>query len=136
FFSSRRRHTRFSRDWSSDVCSSDLLGETPGSAFWGVDQDADTFARAIMRYTTKFDRWSSPKYVLGESYGTLRAGALVHQLEDRGMSLNGVVLLSSIMNYGVRQPGYPQNFVTLLPTYAATAWYHNKIPNKPSLEEH
>ncbi|KAK0330916.1 hypothetical protein LTR94_030943, partial [Friedmanniomyces endolithicus] len=52
------------------------------------------------------------------------------------MSLNGVVLLSSIMNYGVRQPGYPQNFVTLLPTYAATAWYHNKIPNKPSLEEH
>lgn len=112
------------------------LGETPGSAFWGVDQDADAFARAIMRYTTKFDRWSSPKYVLGESYGTLRAGALVHQLESRGMSLNGVVLLSSIMNYGVRQPGYPQNFVTLLPTYAATAWYHNKIPNKPSLEEH
>src|SRR5690606_11861050 len=52
------------------------LGDTPGSTFWGVDQDADTFARAIMRYTTKFNRWSSPKYVLGESYGTLRAGAL------------------------------------------------------------
>ena len=43
------------------------------------------------------------------------------------MSLNGVILLSSIMNYGVRQPGFPQNFVSLLPTYAATAWYHNAI---------
>lgn len=52
------------------------------------------------------------------------------------MSLNGVVLLSSIMNYGVRQPGYPQNFVTLLPTYAATAWYHRKLANPaPTVEE-
>ena len=114
------------------------LGEGTGAAHWGVDGDVDTFARAILRYTTRFNRWSSPKYILGESYGTLRAGALAYQLEDRGMSLNGVILLSSIMNYGVRQSGYPQNFVTLLPTYAATAWYHNAIPNKASvsLEDH
>ena len=111
------------------------LAETPGSTFWGVDQDADAFTRAIMRYTTKFNRWSSPKYVLGESYGTLRTGAVAHQLESRGMSLNGVILLSSIMNYGVRQPGYAQNFITLLPTYAATAWYHNKVPNRPATVE-
>src|SRR5690606_15023459 len=52
-------------------------------------------------------------------------------------SLNGVILLSSIMNYGVRQPGYPQNFVSLLPTYAATAWYHNAINRDGvSLEDH
>ncbi|WP_295239793.1 peptidase S10 [uncultured Brevundimonas sp.] len=111
------------------------LGETPGSTFWGVDGDADAFARAIMRYTTKFSRWSSPKYIIGESYGTLRTGAVAFQLEDRGMSLNGVVLLSSIMNYGVRQPGYPQNFVTLLPTYAATAWYHRKLANPAATVE-
>lgn len=108
------------------------LGDTPGSAFWGVDQDADAFARAIWRYTTKFNRWRSPKYILGESYGTLRAGAVAYQLENRGMSLNGVILLSAIMNYGVRQPGYPQNFVSLFPTYAATAWHHNRIPDRPA----
>lgn len=108
------------------------LGATPGSAFWGVDQDADAFARAILRYTTKFSRWTSPKYILGESYGTLRTGAVAYQLEDRGLALNGVILLSSVMNYGVRQPGYPQNFITLLPTYAAAAWYHHKIANPPA----
>lgn len=113
------------------------LGEGTGAAHWGVDGDVDTFARAILRYTTKFNRWSSPKFILGESYGTLRAGALAYQLEDRGMSLNGTILLSSIMNYGVRQSGYPQNFVTLLPTYAATAWYHNAITrNGVTLEQH
>uniref|UniRef100_UPI00262F6DE1 S10 family peptidase n=1 Tax=uncultured Brevundimonas sp. TaxID=213418 RepID=UPI00262F6DE1 len=113
------------------------LGDAPGSTFWGVDADADTFARAILRYTTKNNRWASPKYILGESYGTLRAGALAYQLHDRGLQLNGVVLLSSIMNYGVRQPGYPQNFVTLLPTYAATAWYQNAINrNGVTLEQH
>jgi carboxypeptidase C (cathepsin A) len=113
------------------------LGDAPGSTFWGVDADADTFARAILRYTTKNNRWSSPKYLLGESYGTLRAGALAYQLHDRGLQLNGVILLSSIMNYGVRQPGYPQNFVSLLPTYAATAWFHNAIErNGVSLEQH
>lgn len=108
------------------------LGTTAGSAFWGVDQDADAFTRAILRYTTKFNRWSSPKYILGESYGTLRTGAVAFQLEERGVSLNGVILLSSIMNYGVRQPGYPQNYISLLPTYAAAAWYHNKIANPPA----
>lgn len=113
------------------------LGDAPTSAYWGVDGDSDMFARFILRYTTKFNRWNSPKFVLGESYGTLRAGALAYQLEDRGMSLNGVILLSSIMNYGVRQPGFPQNFVSLLPTYAATAWYHNAINRDGvSLEDH
>lgn len=113
------------------------LGDTPVSTFWGVDGDADTFARAILRYTTKFNRWASPKYILGESYGTLRAGALSYQLHDRGLQLNGVILLSSIMNYGVRQPGFPQNFTSLFPTYAATAWYHNAINrNGVTLEQH
>ena len=81
------------------------LGDAKGSDFYGVDQDTDAFAKAIMRYVTKFDRWNSPKFLFGESYGTTRSGALAYQLQDRGMALNGVVLLSSIMNYGRRAAG-------------------------------
>ncbi|HEY5712581.1 MAG TPA: peptidase S10 [Allosphingosinicella sp.] len=108
------------------------LGEKTGRDFWGVDQDADAFARAVQRYVTMNNRWSSPKYLFGESYGTLRNGAVAAVLEQRGLSLNGVVYLSTIMNYGVRQPGYDQNYLTLLPSYAATAWYHNRIQNRPA----
>lgn len=112
------------------------LGDKTGKDFWGVDQDADAFARAIMRYVSKNNRWASPKVLFGESYGTLRSPAVAALLEDRGMSLDGIVLLSTIMNYGVRQSGYDQNSMILLPTYAATAWYHNRVPNRPaSLEE-
>lgn len=107
------------------------LGDKTGKDFWGVDQDADAFARAIMRYVTKNGRWASPKFLFGESYGTLRSGAVGALLEQRGMSLNGIVLLSTILNYGVRQPGYDQNSMVLLPGYAATAWYHNRLANRP-----
>jgi carboxypeptidase C (cathepsin A) len=101
--------------------------------FNGVDQDADAFTRAIMRYVAKNNRWKSPKFLFGESYGTLRSGAVAAMLEDRGMSLTGVALLSTIMNYGVRQPGYDQNYLTLFPGYAATAWYHGTLPGaKPA----
>ena len=108
------------------------LGDKTGKDFWGVDPDADAFARGIMRYVTKFNRWASPKVVFGESYGTLRNGAVGALLEDRGMSPSGIVFLSSILNYGVRQPGYDQNTMTLFPTFAATAWYHNKLANRPA----
>lgn len=108
------------------------LGDTPNKAFWGVDQDVDAFARAIMRYATKYSRWNSPKFIFGESYGTTRSGALAYELQDRGMALNGVVLLSSIMNYGSRQPGLDQVYINYLPSYAATAWYHNRIQNRPA----
>ena len=69
------------------------LGETPGSTFWGVDGDADAFTRAIMRYTTKFSRWSSPKYIIGESFGTTRAAYLAEELStgDVDIALNGLL---------------------------------------------
>lgn len=108
------------------------LGEKTGRDFWGVDQDADAFARAIERYVTINSRWSSPKFLFGESYGTLRNGAVAARLEEDGLSLNGIVFLSSILNYGVRQPGYDQDYLTLLPSYAATAWYHNHLANRPA----
>ena len=108
------------------------LGDTPPRAFYGVDEDVDSFAKAITRYVTKYGRWMSPKFILGESYGTLRGGALAYQLQERGMALNGVILLSSIMNYGYRQPGLDQVYINYLPSYAATAWYHNRMQDRPA----
>jgi carboxypeptidase C (cathepsin A) len=108
------------------------LGDSRPADFYGTDEDADAFAKAILRYATKYGRWNSPKFIFGESYGTLRSGALAYQLQDRGMALNGVVLLSSIMNYGYRQPGLDQVYLNYLPSYAATAWYHNRLPNRPA----
>ncbi|MGA0599989.1 S10 family peptidase [Caulobacter sp. KR2-114] len=108
------------------------LGATENKAFWGVDQDADAFARGIIRYVTRNSRWNSPKFLFGESYGTTRSAALAYQLQDRGMALNGVVLLSSILNFGVETPGYDEVYIGYLPSYAATAWYHNKVPNRPA----
>ena len=108
------------------------LGDAKGSDFYGVDQDADAFARAIIRYVTKFSRWDSPKFLFGESYGTTRSGALAYQLQERGLALNGVVLLSSIMNYGRRQPGLDRDYINYIPSYATTAWYHHKMANPPA----
>ena len=108
------------------------LGSTKGEKFWGVDQDADAFARAIKRYVTLNDRWNSPKFLFGESYGTTRSANLVNVLQGQGMDFNGVILLSSILNYGVEQPGYDIGYIAYLPSFAATAWYHNKLANKPA----
>jgi len=108
------------------------LGDAKPADFYGVDQDADAFARAIIRYVTKFGRWDSPKFLFGESYGTTRSGALAYQLQDRGLALNGVVLLSSIMNYGRRQPGLDRDYLNYLPSFATTAWYHHEMSNPPA----
>ena len=108
------------------------LGDTDPGAFYGVDQDVNAFADAIQRYITKNGRWGDPKYIFGESYGTTRSGALSEEMEGRGMSLNGVILLSSIMNYGIRQSGFDNIHIGYLPSYAATAWYHNKVPDRPA----
>src|SRR3954447_5529535 len=111
------------------------LADAKPSDFYGVDEDADAFAKAIMRYVTKFGRWDSPKFLFGESYGTTRSGALAYQLQERGLALNGVVLLSSIMNYGRRAPGLDRDYINYLPSYAATAWYHHKMANPPATVE-
>ncbi|MGC1303089.1 MAG: peptidase S10 [Caulobacteraceae bacterium] len=108
------------------------LGDTKGEKFWGVDQDIDTFAWAISRYVTMNDRWNSPKFIFGESYGTPRAAGLSYLLQSQGMQLNGIVLLSSILNFGAEDAGYDQNDINYLPSYAATAWYHNRIQNRPA----
>ncbi|HLI97354.1 MAG TPA: hypothetical protein VKT72_14895 [Candidatus Baltobacteraceae bacterium] len=107
--------------------------------FFGVDQDVAAFGQFISNYITKFDRWNSPKFIFGESYGTTRSAALSDYLLREGISLNGVVLQSSILNFGLDYGNGEPNatgdwpYVLYLPTEAATAWYHDKIPNKPDL---
>jgi carboxypeptidase C (cathepsin A) len=108
------------------------LGKATGKDFWGVDQDISAFSRAIQRYVSINKRWNSPKFLYGESYGTTRSAALVDALQDQGMSFNGVIIMSSILNYGIRLPGYDEIYIGYLPSYAAAAWYHNKISNKPA----
>jgi carboxypeptidase C (cathepsin A) len=108
------------------------VGKAEGKDFWGVDQDISAFSRAIQRYVTLNNRWNSPKFLYGESYGTTRSAALVDALQDKGMSFNGVILMSSILNYGVRMPGYDEMYIGYVPSYAAAAWYHNKLANKPA----
>jgi carboxypeptidase C (cathepsin A) len=110
------------------------LGDTKGTAFWGVDQDIDAFARGIQRWTILNHRWNSPKFLFGESYGTTRSAGLVYALQERGLQFNGVMLLSSILNYGVRDAGFDHIYQTYLPSYAATAVYHKKIAQPANLE--
>ncbi len=106
--------------------------------FFGVDQDVAAFGQFIQRYITTFHRWNSPKFIFGESYGTTRSAALASCLQDHGIALNGVVLLSSILNFGLDygngEPNATGDWASIfnLPTEAATAWYHNKIRNKPA----
>jgi carboxypeptidase C (cathepsin A) len=108
------------------------LGDAKGDKFWGVDQDIDAFARGVKRYISNNNRWNSPKYLFGESYGTTRSAGLSYALQDQGVQLNGVMLLSSILNYSIRAPGFDRLYVGYVPTYAAAAWYHNKLANKPA----
>src|SRR6266481_6375707 len=95
--------------------------------FWGVDQDAGSLRQFIKRYLTLNHRWNSPKFLFGESYGTARSAVLAYLLHEDGVDLNGVTLLSSILDYS--QAGNP---VGLLPTLVADAWYHKKTKVTPS----
>jgi carboxypeptidase C (cathepsin A) len=108
------------------------LGKAEPKDFFGVDKDLDAFTRTIERYLTKYGRWNSPKFIIGESYGTTRAGGLSKALSDKGVQLNGIVLVSTILNIGLFS-GDDQTLINFLPTYAADAWYHGKIQPKPDM---
>jgi len=94
--------------------------------FWGVDQDARSLGQFIKRYLTLYHRWNSPKFLFGESYGTARSAVLAYLLHEDGVDLNGITLLSSILDYS--QAGNP---IGLLPTLVADAWYHKKTKLTP-----
>lgn len=95
--------------------------------FAGTDQDVRAFQKFIYRYVSVNHRWNSPKFLFGESYGTTRSAALVDALENSGMSMNGVILMSSILNYFTRAPGLDNVFIGYLPSYAAIAWHYEKV---------
>ncbi|MGH8378961.1 MAG: S10 family peptidase [Gammaproteobacteria bacterium] len=111
---------------------STILGKATGKDFWGVDEDVKAFGQFIQRYVTVYNRWNSPKYLLGESYGTTRSANLVDYLQHQGVAMNGVILVSSVLNYGDTFPGTDLEYITYLPSYAAIAWYHDKLVNKPA----
>lgn len=112
---------------------SKLVGHGTGKRFWSVDGDLDAFTRFIDRYLSVNNRWNSPKFLIGESYGTTRAAMLAYRLEQHTISLNGVVLLSSVLNSNMHAPGFDLMYVRYLPSYAAAAWYHDKLgPTKPA----
>ena len=98
--------------------------------YHGVRQDIESVGAFIRLYTTRFKRWDSPKFLAGESYGTTRAAGLSNFLMERyGMYLNGIVLVSSILNFQTADfhPGNDLPYILFLPTYTATAWYHKKL---------
>jgi len=121
---------------------SHLRGADKEKAFYGVDEDAHAFAIFMTDFLSRHGRWNSPKYVFGESYGTMRAAALVFVLQtEKGIDLNGVILLSQWLcaddNADTPQfnPGVDQPYPLTLPSYAATAWYHKKLPASPATLE-
>jgi carboxypeptidase C (cathepsin A) len=111
-----------------------IAGKDKEKAFWGMDADAYAFGQFILGFLSKYGRWNSPKYLFGESYGTPRSAVLINSLEtDHDVDFNGVILLSQILNFDLSadgpelNPGSDEAYVVTLPTYAASAWYHNRI---------
>lgn len=112
---------------------SKAVGETKPEAFFGVEEDRKAVADFIRLWTTRNERWNSPKFLAGESYGTTRAAAVLGELHNRGMFMNGVMLISSILNFQTArfETGNDLPYIMFLPTYAATAWYHKALENRP-----
>jgi carboxypeptidase C (cathepsin A) len=103
--------------------------------FYGIDEDVEAFAQFIVTYLSRNDRWNSPKFLIGESYGTFRSAALGNYLQSRDtVHLNGIVLISSVLDLAslTFAPGDDRPYIFYLPSYAATAWYHKVLKDRPA----
>ena len=103
--------------------------------FLGVREDVQSVGEFIRLYLGRFERWSSPLFLVGESYGTTRAAGLSGYLFEHGIAFNGIMLISSVLNFQTLEPG-PGNdlpYVLFLPSFATTAWYHKKV--SPDLQQ-
>lgn len=101
--------------------------------FHGFKKDIESVGDFIRLYTTRYQRWASPKFLIGESYGTTRAAGLSGYLQERhGMYLNGIMLISSILNFQTADfhPGNDLPYILFLPTYCATAWFHQRLSDE------
>lgn len=106
-------------------------------AFFGVERDLHSFAEFIRMFCIHFNRWNSPKYLMGASYGTLRAAGLAESLSNMGIYLNGIALLSTALDYHflIPQRDLPFSNWLNIPSFAATAWYHKKTMQDQPLEK-
>ena len=113
---------------------SHALGKAEDKQFWGIDEDVNSLAQFITTYVTRNNRWNSPKFLIGESYGTFRNAALVNRLQSQGMDFNGVVMISTVLDLRTLAfgPGDDLPYILYLPSYAAAAWYHKALKEQPS----
>ena len=115
---------------------SHALGKTEAKDYWGVTKDAKSIAEFIRLWLGENGRWNAPKYLGGESYGTTRSAAVANELEGsyNDVALNGIILISTILDFGAQAevPGNEMAYIVNMPTMAATAWYHNKIVDRPA----
>jgi carboxypeptidase C (cathepsin A) len=115
-----------------------VVGEGKESDYWGLTEDARSVAKFIRQWITDHGRWMSPKYLVGESFGTTRAVGVASVLEGGGqnMALNGLILISQALDYGgsTSDPHNITSYITYFPSMAATAWYHNKAGVGQDLE--
>ncbi|MBT8306549.1 MAG: carboxypeptidase [Maribacter sp.] len=109
------------------------VGEAKFEDFWGVDQDIRSLSLFITQFLIEHNRMNSPKYLLGESYGTFRNAGIMNRLLGQGIAMNGVIMVSAV--FDLRTLLFPPNddlpYIVHFPTYAATAWYHDMIEDKP-----
>ena len=108
------------------------IGESKWEDFWGVDQDLRSIGLFIEQFLIRADKMNSPKYLLGESYGTFRNAGLVKRLQDKGIAMNGVIMVSAVfeLQHLLFGPGDDVAYLVHFPTYATTAWYHDLVKNK------
>ncbi len=124
-----------------EIITKKMGGAGEPKDFYGIDEDGDAFSAFITQFITTYNRWSSPKYLFGESYGTFRSAVVADKLHGAYVSLNGVILLSQLLTYenmtedAREHPGNDWPYILALPSFAATAWYHHKLPNQPAALE-
>src|SRR5580692_4798695 len=114
---------------------SHAAGKATERDFYGIDEDASAFAQFIVTYLSRNDRWNSPKFLIGESYGTFRSAVLGNYLQSRDtVHLNGIVLISSVLDLStITFPtGDDRSYIYYLPSYAAVAWYHKVLKDRPN----
>ena len=106
------------------------LEGSEGSDYWGIDEDARSLAQFVRRFLSEYDRWNSPRYLLGESYGTTRSAVLAGHLQRANIDLNGIVLVSVVLQFNTIQfaPGDDVPYIVNLPSYAITARYLDRLP--------
>jgi len=104
--------------------------EKAARKFWNMGGDIAAFGEFIRTYISRYERWSSPLYLFGESYGTTRSAGLAGYLNERGINFNGIVLLSTVLNFETLESSFTNDvpYPMLLPSFTSIAWYHKKLP--------